>query len=207
MNNEFPQTPQHYVDEFYAQLKLIDEFCTSHEIKYWIICGTLLGQVRNESFIPWDDDADVGIFEEDAPYIMKHLRPLLQRAGTHDLWNSVHGLKLFSKAMPHAGTDLFTYRRRPSDSNVLEFASDRSRKQWPNDYFLCEDVVEGQLERKRFGPLLLPVPRNPERYLKTLFGSNCLTHARLNGFDHMTGSARNAEIVDVPLDKVVLVQK
>lgn len=40
-------------------LALLDEFCQNNGLRYWVCGGTMLGTVRHNGFIPWDDDVDV----------------------------------------------------------------------------------------------------------------------------------------------------
>ena len=56
-------------DKMLRQLQIIelemiieaDRICKKCGIQYNIIAGTLLGAVRHEGFIPWDDDADIAM--------------------------------------------------------------------------------------------------------------------------------------------------
>ena len=42
-------------------LESIVKFLDSHNLTYYISCGTLLGAVRHKGFIPWDDDIDISM--------------------------------------------------------------------------------------------------------------------------------------------------
>lgn len=46
-------------------LQKLQEVCKRHGIRYFAAGGTLLGAVRHQGFIPWDDDMDVFMLEQD----------------------------------------------------------------------------------------------------------------------------------------------
>ena len=159
-------------------LEIIDKVCVTEKITYWLIGGSLLGCKRHGAIIPWDDDIDVGVKIEDKEKLLEKLKIAFL---SHNIlvWGNVHGLKIFCKDDSRIGTDVFFYKLE-GDKYVIN--SDTSRKLWPKDYFLLEEIH--QIERDNFSNLQVNIPKNPLRYLKTLYGENCMNEAYLD-FNHL----------------------
>ncbi len=54
-------------------LKYFIEICEEHNLTYFMYAGSLLGVIRHNGFIPWDDDIDVIMFREDFEKLNKIL--------------------------------------------------------------------------------------------------------------------------------------
>ena len=60
-----PMTHKEVQDVLLDLLKEFKHFCEKHGLRYYLDWGTLLGAVRHQGFIPWDNDADVAMPFED----------------------------------------------------------------------------------------------------------------------------------------------
>ena len=73
-----------YIDECHNILLTIasefDKICKRHQIPYYMIGGTMLGAIRHQGFIPWDDDMDFGV---ERRYIPKLLQALSEELPSH----------------------------------------------------------------------------------------------------------------------------
>lgn len=52
-------------------MKWFHKTCVENNLTYYVLGGTMLGAVRHQGFIPWDDDIDVGMPRNDYEKFMK----------------------------------------------------------------------------------------------------------------------------------------
>ena len=62
-------------------LAIFDKVCKKHGLTYWLTYGTLLGAVRHQGFIPWDDDMDVAMPRENFDKLLPILKTEFEEQG------------------------------------------------------------------------------------------------------------------------------
>ncbi len=76
-------------------LEKMKSVCEEYGITYYLDSGALLGAVRHQSFIPWDDDVDITFIREDYEKLLKVPREVwgddfelvsYRNLGTNDKW-------------------------------------------------------------------------------------------------------------------------
>lgn len=67
--------------EMLRLLKIINKVAEDNGVYYWICGGSLIGVLRHNGFIPWDDDLDISLLKED---YLKLMAGLTDYCKTHD---------------------------------------------------------------------------------------------------------------------------
>lgn len=66
-----------YLSDAHRILKILindfDRVCRKYNLRYYLICGSLLGSQRHKDLIPWDDDVDVAMPRKDFEELLKHV--------------------------------------------------------------------------------------------------------------------------------------
>jgi hypothetical protein len=148
-----------------ALLKETIAFLDEFDIDYFLISGTLLGLVRHNDFIPWDDDIDLIVdssIVEKLPLIMKKYDNKINFIKKDTIIKTCFpdkveklNFKYWTNHLLKKDTsyfwpfiDLFIYKK---DERNMEFFG----KKWENNAFFPKQKV-------LFNNILVSIPNNPD---------------------------------------------
>lgn len=187
----FAHCDQQIVQKIYQTLLDVHDFFITCNIPYWIDSGTLLGSVRHRGLIPWDDDLDLCIFEENEQNFIEQF-PLLRQIG-YEIVGMPFGYKIYATdGIPvgdypwtHPGCDIFIMATDGIKAFYKHRGFGRERALKKNLEIDLEDILP--LRTYTFGLLNVMGPRNPMPYLYNWYGDTCLEMA-YRDYDHGTES-------------------
>lgn len=146
---------------YYVFANLMFNLLDQHGIKYFAHSGTMLGAVRHQGFIPWDDDIDVMIPEEDS----EKLQSLMQSIESYGIKFGQSktidsglvqfvpfGEKILLGSKFFMGFDIFIGKKIIVDNEeVFHYKSDNFRRWFPKRYVSVNDAFPRKMYQ--FGPL------------------------------------------------------
>ncbi len=114
---------------------LLNKF-NQYNIKYFISCGGLIGYHRhNKGFIPWDDDIDICVFEEDKELIRKCLIEICNENKDYKYTlNKIHRLHYYELFI-----DLF-YLKYYEDKNYYHYDNLILKDAYKNEYIYKDEI-------------------------------------------------------------------
>lgn len=140
-------------NELLRLLKDIHDFCEEKGIKYFLIGGSLLGAIRNNGIIPWDDDIDISFLEEDYQKF--------KEVNDKFVWDDVptcRRLKYKEKSYPFI--DVFIMKRI---ENKYVYRNELARKFWPKEYLVSDEIYP--LKKHKFEDMEVYIPDKSKNFL------------------------------------------
>ena len=145
--------------QYYILCKL-DEICKKIGANLVLACGTLLGAIRHDGFIPWDDDIDVLMSDVDFKKLKKYFKK-------HN--NHIDGLFFADYSTDHE-TIHFLPRIRLDGTCVDEYATDElniNKGIWVDIFVFCDCAKNDKLveiQKKLLGCIFMILEKYLNRY-------------------------------------------
>lgn len=204
------KTDEQILENLRKMLQIVDKLFKTHNITYWMDGGTLLGAIRHQDIIPWDDDGDLVILSRDEQKLLSLERELNNFGyGLSETWCGYKVFPLNGKEIKYwnrnwqwgksskdiEDAERFDYRFPFLDIMLIEkindkyhYSNEKVRRIWPNYYHETKDVFP--LKKYKFNEFELMGPNNPIPYLNRSYGNDWYNTA-YRQYDH-----ENQKILD-----------
>ena len=198
-------------DELYKILKFIHDTFIKNKITYFMVGGTLLGSVRHQGIIPWDDDGDLCIFKKDVSKLKK-LIPYFEKKGylleeglTEDSEDSDDSDKKEAQCVSRKGSctwyvgcdkknclgvDIFVMYEKENKITYYDPYWENATNGGKKCYF--EKNLIFPLLPLRFGNFYMYGPQNPIEHLNRCYGDDWSSKGQVL-YDHRSGVWRDTK--------------
>lgn len=162
---------------YYRFMHVFIELLERFDIKYFAHSGTMLGCVRHQGFIPWDDDIDLMIPKEDVPRLERMVRVIENYGIRQNLSNKIKpedglwqfmpfGPGIMKGAKGYMGLDIFVGEivELKDGAKAYHYMSSDFRRWYENRFVKVDDTFPRK--RYTFGPLSVWGMRDPTDYFE-----------------------------------------
>ena len=214
--NKFKQTDKKIIKKLAEGMKLTHDIFSKNNIFYQICYGSLLGSVRHEKIIPWDDDADLHIYLKDVNKIMALKSEFNKYGWTLEKdWKllKIKQLDKFGNVLEQAFIDLFIIdvddknMVRRCLSKEITFCNQMPSNHvwWHKWYNFPLDLIKGKklfrfVDKEIGYDFMMYGPKNAKKILKFWYGSDCLDVCQSPIYDHNT--SKYIKSIKIPCNKI-----
>jgi hypothetical protein len=152
-----------------SMVKNMANFLNSHDFRYWLDYGSLLGLARNGKLLVYDHDTEIGIFKEDLNEF-RSLAPLIQKAFGYDVTFPPRWPRITFSKVNHALMEVMVYEGCGGfNVDLMGGKYDRRVRQNPT-CFLTPRCLFEDLKKIDYEGIPISVPSNIEDYLYLRYG-------------------------------------
>ncbi len=185
-------------------VKDFSEILNHHDIDYCVMFGVLLGILRHQDFIPWDDDIDIIIFDYEK-FLDRCQQDLEDRGYViqADIRNGVNcGCRIFHQDNAKSGLNpelgfpwIGIWVHETNESNQISFPPEKIQYD-PEDFFPLQD--------QQFLGCTVKIPDNPVKVLNRYFGEeDWMEYCMPSILDHRKGGPTEFPQVKYRLKEVM----
>jgi phosphorylcholine metabolism protein LicD/ribosomal protein S18 acetylase RimI-like enzyme len=202
-------TDEKTILQLYQLMKDTHEVLQMHNIPYWIAAGTLLGAVRHQGIIPWDDDLDIRV-DKELKNDFNELKQTFKQLG-YAMIDRPNGYRICLqnkneingqiKIHHYPFMDVCFYKQKGNNiyynwNKIKQPRQDEGVFIYANELF--------PLRLYKFGKFYVSGPNNPLPYLICCYGKECLNVASYgHSHFHFNGKNKNkGRIILTPKDTV-----
>jgi phosphorylcholine metabolism protein LicD len=206
INKGFGEHKQIAINLLKKTIDILDEY----QINYFLISGTLLGYVRHNDFIPWDDDIDLIVdktiidklpiiyaqYNKELTFINKQnflIKTCFKKDDNLQIKNI--NIKNFDKYIlgdnesnidtyTFPFIDLFVYNdNQHQNENIYKNKNENKNKlEFFNKIWEINEFFPPN--KVLFNGILVSIPNNPDYFLKINYGSNYMTTLIPSSYNH-----------------------
>jgi LicD family len=186
-------------------LRDVDQILFAEGVDYCVMFGTLLGLLRHDDLIPWDDDLDIIIFDPDK--FEKKCRLQLKDRG----YVVYDDMRIWEGAERRCGYRIHAELGLPIPGQTWKFPwvgvwepdiSNNTMTLPPEEFsYSVEDFFP--LKRRAFLDFSVSVPRLSEEIVKQYYGSDCMEICMLHHLNHRKYKPTGFPTTKFPLEKVL----